>query len=104
MDIQASPLDREPPAAKPALRVKFDRWLFDFDIDNVEAGRLLNVHPLTIGRYRKRFDDPDRRVPDALFMKAVFELTRGVVEFEDWFRPCGVAYLSDAPAVPEAAE
>lgn len=106
MDTQASPMTETSPIAglKPAMRIKFDRWLFDLDIDNVGAGKLLNVHPLTIGRYRKRFDDPDRRVPDAMFMKAVAELTGGSVEFDDWFRPCEVTYVTVAPLVREAAE
>lgn len=80
------------PVLRPVQRIKFDRWLFDFNIDNATAARLLNCHPLTIGRYRKLFDDPNRPKPNADFIRAVEQLTAGAVTFEDWFRPCDVTY------------
>jgi uncharacterized radical SAM superfamily Fe-S cluster-containing enzyme len=77
-------------------RLKFDWWLFSAGMDNVEAARRLNCHPVTIGRYRKPFDDPSRPTPDAAFIRAAEQLTDGEVSFEDWFRPCDVAFVTEA--------
>lgn len=82
------------PARKPVQRTRFDRWLYDFDIDNKTAGQLLGVHPMTIGRYRKLFDDPARQVPTANFIRDVERVSGGLVRFEDWHRPCDVVYLT----------
>lgn len=86
-------------------RVKFDRWLFDHGLDNVEAGRLFGAHPLTIGRWRRRFDDPARRVPPKGKIREIDEVTSGEVGLLDWYRPALVLYVEDArTAVSEAAE
>lgn len=86
----------EPGRPSRAQRTKFDRWLFDYDIDNVSAARMLDVHALSIGRWRKRYDDPGRVIPPTKIIRAVEALTQGVVRFEDWDRPCDVAYLTEA--------
>lgn len=93
--------NRAPPE-QPARRIKFDRWLFDYDIDNVAAAKHLDVHPLSIGRWRKKFDDPARRIPPIKIIRAVEQLSSGVVQFEDWDRPCEVAYLT--PVADGAAQ
>lgn len=85
-----------PPRPQPVQRTKFDRWLFDCDIDNVAAGKLLNAHPISVGRWRKRYDDPKRQVPPTRVIRDVVSLSDGVVQFEDWDRPCEVAYLTPA--------
>lgn len=84
------------PLPQPVRRIKFDRWLFDCDIDNVAAGKLLDVHPISVGRWRKRFDDPKRPIPPAKIIRKVEQLSAGVVQFDDWDRPCEVAYLTSA--------
>lgn len=97
MHENSSQTTPEPAAApQPARRIKFDRWLFDYDIDNTEAAKQLDVHPLSIGRWRKKFDDPMRRIPPQKIIRAVEHLSDGVVRFEDWDRPCDVAYLTPA--------
>lgn len=86
---------------KPVRRIKFDLWLFEVGLDNVGAGRLLDAHPLTVGRWRKQFDDDRRRVPPADKVRDIFRLSEGVVGLEDWHRPCGISYV---PIDAEAGE
>lgn len=95
-------LDQSPSQAEEPVRLsrvqrtKFDRWLFDHDVDNVSAARMLAVHALSIGRWRKRYDDPGRVIPPTKIIRAVETLTQGEVRFEDWDRPCDVAYVVTA--------
>lgn len=89
-----------------AQRTKFDRWLFDRDIDNVRAAEMLDAHPVSVGRWRKRFDDPERRVPPRAKILDIETLTGGDVTLIDWYRPCGVVYVTpaDVRAAPAASE
>lgn len=77
----------------PSLPIKFDRWLWERDVDNVTAAQVLNVAPMSIGRWRKRFGDPDRRVPPPEKILEIERATDGEVQLLDWFRPCPVAYV-----------
>lgn len=93
--------------AAPAVvqRVKFDVWLWFRDIDNIAASVMFDAAPMTIGRWRKRFDDPDRRVPTAEKIAEIEAKTAGDVGLQDWLRPCPVTYVDpDAVTRPELAE
>lgn len=81
-------------------RTLFDRWLFDRGLTNDQAADLFGVHSLTISRWRKRFDDPDRRWPPRRMMPDVEAIT-GITVL-DWHRP---AYPTGyAPTPPQAAD
>lgn len=100
------PTENAAPDLQLAQRVKFDRWLFDRDIDNVAAAKFFDSHPVSIGRWRKRFDDPDRRVPPSGKIMEIAEKTGGEVGLPDWYRPCGVLYVEGEPVsdAPEAGQ
>jgi hypothetical protein len=89
----------EPVTPMPVQRVKFDRWLWERDIDNVVAAEMFDSHPMSIGRWRKRYDDPDRRVPPAEKVLEIERRTGGEVQLLDWFRPSVVAYVDPDQAV-----
>lgn len=96
-------LEKTPPSQlEQVQRTLFDRYLFDRDLDNQQAANLFGVHPITIGRWRKRFDDPERRVPPRRKVREIASLTAGVVGEIDWHRP---AYPTGyAPTPPQAAD
>lgn len=95
---QSAPAKRLDPAAlTPVQRVMFDRWLFDFDLDNVAAGQLFKVHAVTIARWRKRFDDDTRVIPSRAKIAEVAAVSRGIVQPGDWYRPSVATYGPPAP-------
>lgn len=71
----------------PIERSPFDRWLWENNISNVEAGKRLGRHPLTIGRWRKPLSDPARRIPDQEGMKAISRMTGGELGPPDFYEP-----------------
>jgi hypothetical protein len=60
-------------------RTPFDRWLWDRDVSNVEAARLLGRHPMTIARWRLPFSDDRRRTPDRNAVRDIISLTDGEI-------------------------
>ena len=92
--------DQSATAHAPVQRIKFDRWMFDHDVDNVTAADLLDAHPVSVGRWRKAFSDPARRIPPPDIIRKVHALTAGAVAPEDWYRPCGVNYLPEPAVLP----
>lgn len=62
--------------APSVQRSPFDRWLWERNINNVEAGRLLKRSAMTIGRWRAALSDPRRRIPDEESMRLIVTMIR----------------------------
>lgn len=72
---------------EPLQRNGFDRWLWERNIDNIEAGRRLSRHPVTIGRYRLPFGDPKRRIPEQEVLDKIHAWSGGEVTIADFYPP-----------------
>lgn len=100
-------MSEKPALMKPVQRIKFDRWAFDHGVDNVWLGAQLGAHPVSVGRWRKYYDHPARRLPPPDIIHKIDTLTAGAVRPEDWYRPCEVKYLPPLPmamGVPAATD
>ncbi|MDP3853642.1 hypothetical protein [Phenylobacterium sp.] len=90
-------------AHSPLQRIKFDRWMFDHGLDNIACAELLGAHPMSVGRWRKPYDDPARRIPHADMIHKITLISAGQVQPEDWYRACGVRYVPVSPSEAPAA-